>query len=60
MAHQHDAVAVEPYKLHELFSMKPEYDGNQIISNTFINSCTTAMLQFVPNEKIVVVLHIKN
>lgn len=54
------AEAVEPYKLSEIFSIIPEYDGNQIFLNTFITSCTTAFSMAVGNQTPLLVLHIKN
>lgn len=52
--------AVEPYKLSELFSLIPDYDGNPIFLTTFINSCNTAMQIAVNDQKRFLVLHIKN
>lgn len=51
---------VEPYKLSEIFSIVPEYDGNSIFLNTFISSCTTAQSMAVGNQSTLLVLHIKN
>lgn len=53
-------VDVEPYKLSELFSLIPEYDGNPIFLTTFINSCNTALQIAVQNQKVFLILHIKN
>lgn len=54
------AEAVEPYKISEIFSIVPEYDGNSIFLNTFITSCTTAQSMAVGNQSTLLVLHIKN
>lgn len=54
------AGAVEPYKLSEIFSVVPEYDGNQILLNTFIQACSTAFNMAIGNQKVLVTLHIKN
>lgn len=54
------AANIEPYKLNEIFSIIPEYDGNQIFLNTFIQSCNTAFNMAVGNQKTLLNLHIKN
>lgn len=51
---------VEPYKLNEIFSIIPEYDGNQIGLNTFLNSCKTAYDMAIGNQKVLLTIHIKN
>lgn len=51
---------VEPYKISEIFSIVPDYDGNPIFLNTFISSCTTAQNMAVGNQSTLLVLHIKN
>lgn len=51
---------VEPYKLNEIFSIVPEYDGNQINLNTFLNSCKTAYDMSVGNQTVLLTVHIKN
>ncbi|KAJ8982005.1 hypothetical protein NQ317_004092 [Molorchus minor] len=51
---------VEPYKLSEVFSIIPEFDGNQINLTTFLNSCTTAYDMAVGNQKTFLTIHIKN
>ncbi|KAJ8951516.1 hypothetical protein NQ318_000212 [Aromia moschata] len=60
MPNQQPTAVVEPYKLSEVFSLIPEYDGNQIFLNTFLNSCTTAFGMAVGNQKVFLTLHIKN
>lgn len=51
---------VEPYKLNEIFSIIPEYDGNQINLNTFLNSCRTAYDMSIGNQTVLLTVHIKN
>ncbi|KAJ8978278.1 hypothetical protein NQ317_009618 [Molorchus minor] len=53
-------VVIEPYKLSEVFSIIPEFDGNQIALNTFLNSCSTAFDMAIGNQKILLTIHIKN
>ncbi|KAJ8936268.1 hypothetical protein NQ318_019755 [Aromia moschata] len=53
MPNQQPTAVVEPYKLSEVFSLIPEYNGNQIFLNTFLNSCTTAFGMAVGNQKAV-------
>lgn len=57
---QTTALAVEPYKLSEIFAIIPEYDGNQIFLNTFISACNTAYNMAVDTQQALVILHIKN
>lgn len=54
------AAVVEPYKLSEIFSIIPEYDGNQIFLQTFLNSCNCAYSMAVGDQKLLLTLHIKN
>lgn len=51
---------VEPYKLSEIFSIIPEYDGNQINLTTFLNSCRTAYNMSIGNQVVLLTVHIKN
>lgn len=51
---------VEPYKLSEIFSIVPEYDGNPISLLTFINSCDMAYGMSVDDQRLLLILHIKN
>lgn len=51
---------VEPYKISEIFSIVPDYDGNPIFLNTFLSSCTTAQAMCSDNQLVLLVLHIKN
>lgn len=51
---------IEPYKLSEIFSLIPDFDGNPIFLNTFLNSCTTAFDMTVGEQSILLTIHIKN
>lgn len=51
---------VEPYKLSEIFSIIPEYDGNQIFLQTYLNSVRCAYGMSVGNQKVLLTLHVKN
>lgn len=51
---------IEPYKLSEVFSIVPEFDGDQICLGTFINACEQADDMAVGNQKILLVTHVKN
>lgn len=51
---------IEPYKLSEIFSLIPEYDGDQILLNTFINACNCAHRMCIEEQRIFLTLHIKN
>lgn len=48
------------YKLTELFSLIPEYDGDQILLSAFINSCNTALELCEGKQDILLTVHIKN
>lgn len=50
---------LEPYKIAEIFSIVPEYDGNSIFFKTFISSWTTAQSMTTGNQLTLLVLHIK-
>lgn len=52
--------AVEPYKLSEIFSLVPEYDGDQISLNTFINACNRALQMCTNDQQILLAIKIKN
>jgi hypothetical protein len=58
-AANNDAV-VEAYKLSEIFSLIPEYDGDQISLNTFINACNKAHDMCTDDQQILLVIKIKN
>lgn len=51
---------VEPYKLSEIFFIIPEFEGDQISLGTFINSCDVANTMATGDQKILLVIHIKN
>lgn len=51
---------IEPYKLSEIFSIVPEYDGNPIILQTFIHACNQAYCMAVADQKSLLLVHIKN
>lgn len=42
---------VKPYRWSEIFSLVPEYDGNLIFLNTFIDSCDSAHNVAVGNQR---------
>lgn len=48
------------FSINELFALIPEYDGNQILLNAFLNSCETALDIAVGNQKFLLIVHIKN
>ena len=49
---------IEPYKLSEIFSLIPEFDGDQISLNTFLNSCDCANNMAVGDQKELLVIFI--
>lgn len=51
---------IEPYKLSEIFSIVPEFDGDQISLGTFLNACDCANDMAIDNQKLLLVIHIKN
>lgn len=51
---------VEPYKLSEIFSIIPEFEGDQIFLGNFINACECAHNMASTNQKTLLVIHIKN
>lgn len=51
---------IEPYQLRELFMLIPEYDGDQILLNAFINSCDIAFSIAVDQQEFLLTVHIKN
>lgn len=52
--------SIEPYKLSEIFSIIPEFEGDQIFLNTFLNACDHAQRMAVGDQKFLLNLHIKN
>ncbi|KAJ8948296.1 hypothetical protein NQ318_020783 [Aromia moschata] len=60
MEHETEDIPVEPYKLAEIFSIVPEFDGNQIFLQTFINAVRCAFDMAVDNQRILLTLHVKN
>lgn len=54
------AAEVEPYKLSEIFSIIPEFEGDQIFLGTFLNACDHAYNMATTDQKILLVIHIKN
>ncbi|KAJ8978098.1 hypothetical protein NQ317_018964 [Molorchus minor] len=59
-ASRSDTGHVEPYKLSEIFSVIPEYDGNQIFLQTFLNAVRCANSMAIGNQRILLTLHVKN
>lgn len=53
-------VEVEPYKLSEIFSIVPEYEGDQIFLGNFINACDCAYNMANTQQRVFLVIHIKN
>lgn len=51
---------VEPYKLSEIFSLIPEFEGDQISLGTFLNSCDCAYKMATTEQRLLLVIHIKN
>lgn len=56
----HSEQNVELYKLSEIFSIVPEFEGDQIFLNTFLNACDHAQRMAVGDQKTLLNLHIKN
>ena len=54
------ATEIEPYKLSEIFSLIPEFDGDQIFLNTFLNACNHAYRMCIEDQRLLLTLHIKN
>lgn len=55
-----ESITIEPYKLSEIFSIVPEFDGNPIFLQTFINACVHAQGMAVDDQRTLLTLHIKN
>lgn len=51
---------IEPYKLSEIFSIIPEFDGEQIFLHTFLSACDCANSMATGNQKMLLSIHIKN
>lgn len=49
-----------PYKLSEIFSIVPEYEGDQIFLGTFLNACDCAYQMASQTQKQLSLIHIKN
>ncbi|XP_050308276.1 uncharacterized protein LOC126744767 [Anthonomus grandis grandis] len=54
------SVEVEPYKLSEIFSIVPEFEGDQIFLSNFIIACDCAYDMANAQQKVFLVIHIKN
>lgn len=50
----------EVYKLSEIFSIIPEFDGDQIFLNTFLYACDCANSMANIEQKVLLSIHIKN
>lgn len=50
-------LAVEPYKLSDFFAIIPEYDGNPVFLNSFLDTCNTAHSMSSENQKVLLVLN---
>ncbi|KAJ8977809.1 hypothetical protein NQ317_000066 [Molorchus minor] len=59
-ASRSDTGHVEPYKLSEIFSVIPEYDGNKIFLQTFLNAVRCANSMAIGNQRILLTLHVKD
>lgn len=51
---------IGPYKLSEIFSVVPEFEGYQIFLQTFLNAFDYALNMAINNQTILFVIHIKN
>nr|CAH7762648.1 unnamed protein product [Callosobruchus chinensis] len=51
---------IEPYRLSEIFSLVPEFDGDQIFLGTFLHACDCAYNMAVGEQRDLLVIHIKN
>ena len=51
---------VEAYRLSEIFSLIPEYEGDQIFLGTFLNACDCAYNMSTNDQQILLAIHIKN
>lgn len=51
---------VEPYKLSEIFSIIPEFEGDQIFLGNFLNACDCAYDMATTQQKTLLVIHLKN
>lgn len=49
----------EVYKLSEIFSIIPEFDGDQIFLNTFLYACDCANSMANIEQKVLLSIHIK-
>lgn len=58
--HNTSEFEVEPYKLSEIFSIIPEYEGDQIFLSTFLHACECAYNMSNTEQKNLLVIHIKN
>ncbi|KAL1493810.1 hypothetical protein ABEB36_009498 [Hypothenemus hampei] len=54
------ATEIEPYKLSEIFSIVPEFDGDQIFLGNFLNACDCAYDLANTQQKKFLTIHIKN
>lgn len=48
------------YKLSEIFSLIPEYDGDQITLSNFIRSCSSAFSIINDSQKELLIVHLRN
>ena len=60
MTENQGTATIEPYKLSEIFSIIPEFDGNPINLQTFLNSCIYAQGMAINEQKLLLTIHIKN
>lgn len=51
---------VEPYKISEIFSYIPEFDGTQIFLNTFISDCNIAFTMSADNQQVLLGFYVIN
>nr|XP_023011636.1 uncharacterized protein LOC111501933 [Leptinotarsa decemlineata] len=51
---------IEPYKLSEIFSIVPEFEGDQIFLTTFTNACDCAYQMSTRDQRNLLTIHIKN
>ena len=60
VTNEDNTLTIEPYRLSEIFSIVPEFDGNPVFLQTFITACVHAQGMAVEDQRILLTLHIKN
>lgn len=57
---QGTTIELEAYKLSEIFSIVPEYEGDQIFLGNFLNACDCAYDMATEQQRVFLIIHIKN